>query len=309
MYDLNKRSYFTTLGELRALLADLPNDTKVCTGGVLGSYLHFTTDNSLVSFDDEDLGEDYAEDYPIEDPDFWEGQEALMMKEHEARLAEHSHSYKDYDEMLKNDEGNILYNEILNSAVEKVQIVSPESLTNYEIYALMDALAEFGYWPVDIDYWDLNPWEGEIDDMRRVDISLEYTGRKLCELIDTSAPKEELNKWLEVYLGYKLYRFYPPEMELDAVEKKLLDWGKNPSNDPEDFAKSLSVDEVQTLLRSAWDFSNCDLPTSEEDSDLSRFEIVGQYIKSMLCCLVDEGDNPSDVMSWYNLNLAFNYAA
>ena len=61
MYDLNKRSYFTTLGELRMLLAHLPADTKVCTGGVLGSYLHFEQDGSLVSFDDEDLTKEYSE--------------------------------------------------------------------------------------------------------------------------------------------------------------------------------------------------------------------------------------------------------
>ena len=86
MYDLNKRSYFTTLGELRMLFADLPDDTMVCTGGVYGSYVHFTEDNAIVSFDDEDLSVDYYEDCPIENPDFWEGQEALMMIEHEARL-------------------------------------------------------------------------------------------------------------------------------------------------------------------------------------------------------------------------------
>ena len=64
MYDLNKRSYFTTLGELRMLLADLPNETEVCTGGVLGSYLHFEKDKDLISFDDEDLDCDYSVDYP-----------------------------------------------------------------------------------------------------------------------------------------------------------------------------------------------------------------------------------------------------
>lgn len=86
MYDLNKRSYFTTLGELRMLLAAFPADTKVCTGGVLGSYLHFEEDGSLVSFDDEDLSSDYAENCPIDDPNFWEGQETLMMAEHEDRI-------------------------------------------------------------------------------------------------------------------------------------------------------------------------------------------------------------------------------
>ena len=88
MYDLNKRSYFTTLGELRMLLAHLPADTKVCTGGVLGSYLHFTEDGSLVSFDDDDLWSDYEEAYPSDDDDFWQGQDALMMEEHTQRLRE-----------------------------------------------------------------------------------------------------------------------------------------------------------------------------------------------------------------------------
>ena len=213
--------------------------------------------------------------------------------------------YKDYEEMLKSDEGNKRFNEILNRALEKVEGVWPESLTDEEAYALMDSLNGFEYWPVDIDYWDLVE---EIDDMRKVDVSIEYTGRKLCELIDTSAPKEELNKWHEVYLGYKHYRLYPPEMKPDAVEKKLLDWGKSPNNHPADFANSLSSDEVQTLLRSAYGFDNCDLPTTEEGSGLSRYEIVGQYIKSMLCCLIDQGENPADIMRWYNLNLAFNYA-
>ena len=88
MFDLNKRSYFTTLGELRMLLAHLPADTKVCTGGVLGSYLHFAEDGSLVSFDDDDLWSDYYEACPSDDDDFWQGQDALMMEEHTQRLRE-----------------------------------------------------------------------------------------------------------------------------------------------------------------------------------------------------------------------------
>ena len=88
MYDSKMRSYFTTLGELRLLLAHLPADTKVCTGGVLGSYLHFEQDGSLVSFDDEDLSTDYSEQSSEDaaDEDFWQGQDALMMHEHNDRL-------------------------------------------------------------------------------------------------------------------------------------------------------------------------------------------------------------------------------
>lgn len=72
MYNLKKRAYFTDLGELRMLLADMPDDTKVCTGGVLGSYLHFSKEKELVSFDDEDLGnhgcyEEFMEDDDDED--------------------------------------------------------------------------------------------------------------------------------------------------------------------------------------------------------------------------------------------------
>lgn len=213
--------------------------------------------------------------------------------------------YKEYEEMLKNDEGNKLYNEILNSAIENVVDVCPGFLTDEEVYALMDSLAGFEYWPVDIDYWNIDE---EIDDMRKVDVSIEYTGRKLCELIYTSAPKEEMDRWLEVYFGYKHYRFYPPEMKASTVMRKLLDWGERHTNLPEDFANSLSSDEAQDLLHSAYGFDNCDLPTTEEGSGLSRYEIVGQYIKSMLCSLIDQGDNPADIMRWYSLHLAFNYA-
>ena len=88
MYDINMRSYFTTLGELRMLLAHLPADTKVCTCGVLGSYLHFEHDGSLVSFDDEDLSKDYTEQFSenAADEEYWQGQDALMMHEHTDRL-------------------------------------------------------------------------------------------------------------------------------------------------------------------------------------------------------------------------------
>ena len=70
------------------LLSDLPIDTKVCTGGVLGSYLPFQQDGSRVSFDDEDLTNEHSEQFSKNgaDEDFWQGQEALMMHEHNDRL-------------------------------------------------------------------------------------------------------------------------------------------------------------------------------------------------------------------------------
>lgn len=87
MYDLNKRSYFSTLGELRMLLASFPNETEVCTGGVLGSYLHFEKDRNLVSFDDEDLGCDYDLEYPgYYDDELYLKRQEIEDKEYDQRL-------------------------------------------------------------------------------------------------------------------------------------------------------------------------------------------------------------------------------
>ena len=145
MYDLNKRSYFSTLGELRALLANLPDDTKVCTSGVYGSYIHFAKDDSLVSFDDEDLGEDYAEDCPIEDPDFWEGQEALMIKEHKMRLEELSHAGSNIDELSSQDRKILVWDKKdLDSFVS--------SFSNDELSEMYGYLYRHPYHPIDYDY-------------------------------------------------------------------------------------------------------------------------------------------------------------
>ena len=216
--------------------------------------------------------------------------------------------YKTYCEMLKNDEDNEKYNAILNRAVEKVKNVMPESLSDEEVFALIEALDGFEYWPVNVDYWDMNSWDEEIDAMRRADVSIEYAGRKLCDLIDSSAPKEDLETWFWVNYSYRHYRFYLPPMETDAVDKKLLAWGKSYTDTPEAFADSLSSEEIQTLLDSALYFDKCDLPMAEKNSDLSRYQIVGQYIKSLLCNMIDQGCNLGDIDDWYRLNLAFNYA-
>ena len=90
MYDLNKRSYFTTLGELRQLLAEYPDDTRIYACGSTDAYLHIDDSSKFVSIDYDDLGSDYDDWYPIDEEnhyDFWEEKDALMMTEHEARLA------------------------------------------------------------------------------------------------------------------------------------------------------------------------------------------------------------------------------
>ena len=90
MYDLNKRSYFTTLGELRLLLADYPDDTNIYACGASGCFLHIDDEGSFVSIDYDALGAEYDDWYPIDEDDytsFWEEQDAQMTVEHEARLA------------------------------------------------------------------------------------------------------------------------------------------------------------------------------------------------------------------------------
>lgn len=85
MYDLNKRSYFTTLGELRELLAGLPDDTEVCTCGALGSYIHFEENNSIISFDTETLNDGVT--YPeLDDEAVWEQREEIEDNEYSKRI-------------------------------------------------------------------------------------------------------------------------------------------------------------------------------------------------------------------------------
>ena len=83
MFDLNKRSYFTTLGELRMLLADLPDDTEVSGAGAFGAWLHFDKEKALICIDPESLYANYDEEYGDEE----EGKEEEQMKEHELRLS------------------------------------------------------------------------------------------------------------------------------------------------------------------------------------------------------------------------------
>ena len=89
MYDLNKRSYFTTLGELRMLLADLPDDTRIYACGDEDCFLHVDGEGKIVSIDYDALDSDYDECFPAEkdDSSLSEEQYALMMIEHVARLA------------------------------------------------------------------------------------------------------------------------------------------------------------------------------------------------------------------------------
>ena len=82
MYDLKKRAYISTLGELRELLAELPDDTEISGAGAFGAWLHFDNEKNFVCIDPESLGESVEEYYTDDE----EQKEEEQMKEHEIRL-------------------------------------------------------------------------------------------------------------------------------------------------------------------------------------------------------------------------------
>ena len=61
MYDISRRTKFVTLGDLRALTANLPDDTKIYAGGA-DPWFHIEKDNSCICIDDESLYQYYEED-------------------------------------------------------------------------------------------------------------------------------------------------------------------------------------------------------------------------------------------------------
>ena len=67
MYDLNKRAYISTLGELRSLLAALPDDTEISGAGAEGAWLHFGRERNIICIDPESLYDSYEEEYGDEE--------------------------------------------------------------------------------------------------------------------------------------------------------------------------------------------------------------------------------------------------
>lgn len=59
MYNIKKRKQFSTVGELKELIKNLSDDTKVCVTGDDYCWFHIEEDESLISFDTEDLEDCY----------------------------------------------------------------------------------------------------------------------------------------------------------------------------------------------------------------------------------------------------------
>jgi len=62
MYDINRRKQFSTVKELKELLADIPDETQVVICGDSYAWFHAEADNSIVCLDCEDLEADYDEE-------------------------------------------------------------------------------------------------------------------------------------------------------------------------------------------------------------------------------------------------------
>lgn len=59
MYDINKRTNFETAGDLKQLLAEVPDETKIVICGDDNCWFHIEEDKSVVCLDMEDLDDCY----------------------------------------------------------------------------------------------------------------------------------------------------------------------------------------------------------------------------------------------------------
>lgn len=58
MYDINERKKFGTVGELKSIIKDIPDDTKIVICGDDYCYFHIEKDRSVVNLDNEDLDDE-----------------------------------------------------------------------------------------------------------------------------------------------------------------------------------------------------------------------------------------------------------
>ena len=63
MYDISKRKQFSTVGELKQLLENYPDNTQIVVTGDDYCWFHIEEDESVICLDVEDLEECYEEEY------------------------------------------------------------------------------------------------------------------------------------------------------------------------------------------------------------------------------------------------------
>ena len=63
MYDITKRKQFSTVGELKELLKNIPDETQIVVTGDDYCWFHIEQDGSVICLDVEELDDAYEEEY------------------------------------------------------------------------------------------------------------------------------------------------------------------------------------------------------------------------------------------------------
>lgn len=62
MYDITKRKQFSTVGDLKELLKNIPDETQIAVTGDDCCWFHIEQDGSVICLDVEELDDCYEED-------------------------------------------------------------------------------------------------------------------------------------------------------------------------------------------------------------------------------------------------------
>lgn len=66
MYDITRKTQFSTVGELKELLKTIPDETRMAITGDYDCWFHVDKNSSVVCLDVEELDEAYETDYPCD---------------------------------------------------------------------------------------------------------------------------------------------------------------------------------------------------------------------------------------------------
>lgn len=64
MYDITKRKKFSTVGDLKALLKNIPDETQIVVTGDDYCWFHIEKDGSVICLDVEELDDAYEDEVP-----------------------------------------------------------------------------------------------------------------------------------------------------------------------------------------------------------------------------------------------------
>ena len=182
--------------------------------------------------------------------------------------------FDNYEEMLKNDD--TLFDRLLSIAESKLLDGNNryESHSDEEIMTLVYSLNSLPVWGIGLDYWDMDEYE-ILEGDHKLDILSEYASRKLCYLIDTLGPTEEIEKWYHANMKVNSRMMSSSDRRLQELIERHAD--------------SLTEGEILALL----DDSSA-LP-------LKDYQIASKFIRSVLCGLIDERGSVADIERWYRL--------